>query len=347
MKKNVLFILGSFNRGGAERVISVISRQLAEEGYGVTILLLLQYKVDYEMHKDIRIIDLSGNDKSRLLHTFFWIKNIRKHVKESNPDSIVAFFARINILTILACLGLKKKLIISERNDPQHDGRGFMVNVATRVLYPLADKVVFQTKRVSSYFPYLSNATIIFNPISVSSVSKNTNLKKIVTVGRLTVQKNQKLLIESFSEVLKKYPNIILEIYGDGEKREELKYIIKTLGVSNNVIFKGNILNVHEAIADAGLFVLSSDYEGLSNALMEAMMMGLPCISTTCAGSDELISDGKNGILVPVGDKEKMTTAINLLLNNDVLRLSLGKQAKIDSENYSVDKIYKKWKEIL
>jgi GalNAc-alpha-(1->4)-GalNAc-alpha-(1->3)-diNAcBac-PP-undecaprenol alpha-1,4-N-acetyl-D-galactosaminyltransferase len=77
------------------------------------------------------------------------------------------------------------------------------------------------------------------------------------------------------------------------------------------------------------------------------MMMGLPCISTTCAGSDELISDGKNGILVPVGDKEKMTTAINLLLNNDVLRLSLGKQAKIDSENYSVDKIYKKWKEIL
>lgn len=157
----------------------------------------------------------------------------------------------------------------------------------------MADKVVFQTKRVSSYFPYLSNATIIFNPISVSSVSKNTNLKKIVTVGRLTVQKNQKLLIESFSEVLKKYPNIILEIYGDGEKREELKYIIKTLGVSNNVIFKGNILNVHEAIADAGLFVLSSDYEGLSNALMEAMMMGLPCISTTCAGSDELISDGK------------------------------------------------------
>lgn len=146
---------------------------------------------------------------------------------------------------------------------------------------------------MSSYFPYLSNATIIFNPISVSSVSKNTNLKKIVTVGRLTVQKNQKLLIESFSEVLKKYPNIILEIYGDGEKREELKYIIKTLGVSNNVIFKGNILNVHEAIADAGLFVLSSDYEGLSNALMEAMMMGLPCISTTCAGSDELISDGK------------------------------------------------------
>lgn len=139
----------------------------------------------------------------------------------------------------------------------------------------------------------MSNATIIFNPISVSSVSKNTNLKKIVTVGRLTVQKNQKLLIESFSEVLKKYPNIILEIYGDGEKREELKYIIKTLGVSNNVIFKGNILNVHEAIADAGLFVLSSDYEGLSNALMEAMMMGLPCISTTCAGSDELISDGK------------------------------------------------------
>lgn len=124
-------------------------------------------------------------------------------------------------------------------------------------------------------------------------VFQKYQFKKIVTVGRLTVQKNQKLLIESFSEVLKKYPNIILEIYGDGEKREELKYIIKTLGVSNNVIFKGNILNVHEAIADAGLFVLSSDYEGLSNALMEAMMMGLPCISTTCAGSDELISDGK------------------------------------------------------
>ena len=118
-------------------------------------------------------------------------------------------------------------------------------------------------------------------------------------------------------------------------------------GIADKVFLPGIVKDVHHQIADALVFVLSSDYEGLSNALLEAMIMGLPCISTNCAGADEVIQNGKNGIIVPVGDKDGLARAIAGILGDSKKREEMGRMAHYSGKKYSVDKVLKKWDRII
>ena len=271
--KKITFVLGSMGRGGAERVISILSNEYAKRGYQTDIVVLLSNEVGYELDSKTRLIDFSGETKSRWKRLPYWLKSIRAYVKENKPDVIVSFAARINVLVMSACIGLKIKIVLSERNDPRCDGRSKIVDFITKIQYKKASSVVFQTNRAKSYFPKLKNSVIIPNPITVSCVAENTNPNKLVNVGRLTAQKNQKMLIEAFSKIEKENPNAFLEIYGAGELENDLRRQITETGLEEKVFLMGNISNVHEKIADAAGFCLSSDYEGLSNALLEAMMM--------------------------------------------------------------------------
>lgn len=343
MKKHITFVLGSLGRGGAERVVSILSNDYIKKGWDVDILLLLFNNIDYKIDKKIRIFDFTGKYKSRLKNLPYWITSIHKYIKNNKPDIILSFAARINIITYIATIGLEKKLFVSERNDPKKDGRTKLVDMATKYIYPRTDGVIFQTQRAKSYFCKINNGTIIPNPIEVSTICKSVKNKKIVAVGRLTEQKNHKLLIKAFSKVLSDFPEYKLEIYGDGELKEELLKLIKELNIENSVILNGNVSNIHDCISDAELFVLSSDYEGLSNALLEAMMIGLPCISTDCAGSDEYIQNNENGILVPVGDEDLLSEAIKKMLSDDEFRKRCGMKARENSYVYKKDNILQLW----
>jgi len=345
--KKIAFVLGGMSRGGAERVISILSRSYAERGYETEIVVLLSNEVGYKLHPTTRLIDLTGNTTSRLKRLPYWLRSIRKYVKESKPDVIVSFVARINLLVINAVRGLNTKLIISERNDPRYDGRSKPVDMLTKMQYNRADKVVFQTERAKEYFPKLTNGTIIPNPISVPCYATAPSGKKVVTMGRLMPQKNQKMLVEAFSSVIKEHPDAVLEIYGAGELEDELSSQIASLGLTENVRLKGNAFDVHERIADASIFALSSDYEGLSNALLEAMTMGLPCVSTNCAGADEYITDGKDGFIVNVGDSAAMASAITKLLSDEALRASFAKEAKEKSKRFSTEAVMSLWDEVI
>ena len=348
-KKKISFILGSMGRGGAERVISILSSEFASEGWATQICLLLFNRVDYELDKSTKIFDFTGGGGARLKRFPYWLWIIRHYVKKEKPDVIVSFAARINVLVLLATLGLHVKVVVSERNDPKHDGRGFITRLMVRLLYPFANKIVFQTKRSLQYFPkiILKKGEIIPNPISVSCYASNQKKKKIVTVGRLTKQKNQSMLIKAFANIQKDFPDYGLYIYGDGEQKGTLIELSEDLGVADKVHFEGNVPNVHEQIADAELFVLSSDYEGLSNALLEALMMGLPCISTNVAGADEFIESGVNGLVVPVGNQNNLTDAMCEVLSNPEFRHFLSKNAKSRSIAYKSDVIQKKWKDVI
>ena len=143
-----------------------------------------------------------------------------------------------------------------------------ITRIAVEILYPKAKKVVFQTNRVKQYFrkKICENSIIIFNPISVSILAKKVKEKKIVSAGRLSKQKNQELLIEAFSKISCRYPAYSLWIYGEGELRQQLVKQADSLGIRDKIHFPGNVPDIHEKISDAELFVLSSDYEGLSNA---------------------------------------------------------------------------------
>lgn len=345
MNKKLLITMGSMEFGGAERVISLISEDFAERGWEVWIAMILYNRVDYALHENVHIVNLSGDEGSRLKRFPMWLREIRRLVKQIQPDCILSFAARVNIVSQLACLGLKQKFVVSERNDPYMDGRGRGVDILTNLLYPKAKTVVFQTKRAAGYFGKLKlqNCTIIPNPITVYAQRTPFTPGRIVTAGRLAPQKNHRMLIDAFAAVCDEFPGAELTIYGDGPLREETAAYIHEKSLDGCVLLPGGVTDIHERICDAQVFVLSSDYEGLSNALLEAMMMGIPCISTDCAGSDEYIEGGVNGLLIPVGDTDALTQAVRRLLSDPGQAELMGSRGKVTAAALEKSRILERW----
>lgn len=344
--RKIAFVLGSMGQGGAEKVISVLSRDYAEKGWDTDIIVLLDNRVEYDLHPSTRIIDFSGSKQSRIKRLPYWILSLRNYAKTNKPDVLLSFAARINIIVHIACRKIVPRLFVSERNDPCHDGRSGIVDRMTKYLYPKTDGVIFQTERAKVYFENLENGCIIPNPISVSTYAKLEKKKTIVSVGSLKPQKNQKLLIDAFACIAAEFPEHQLVIYGEGMLREALEQQIAEFNLQERVLLPGGKRNIHECIADAELFVLSSDYEGLSNALLEALMMGLPCISTNSAGADEYI-DGSNGLVVPVADKAALAEAMRKMLLDDNFRKQCGVNAASKSAEFNTKSVLNKWHELM
>lgn len=345
--KRIAFVIGSMGNGGAERVVSIIANEYARQGWQVDILMLLSSACTYILEPNIALIDLSGKCSSRIARLPYWLTKIRKYAHENRPDIIVSFVARINIITKLSLINIDIPIIVSERNDPYMDGRGLIVRYLTKKLYPLASAVVLQTRRAQGYFCSLKNSIIISNPIEVHASKSEMAKNRIVSIGRLSEQKNQKMLIDAFAKIHQKYPKYTLDIYGEGSLRSTLQKQIESLNLDSCVTLRGAVSDVHQQIADAKLFVLSSDYEGLSNALLEAMMMGLPCISTNCAGSDEYIEHLKNGLLVDVGDTNAMATAIEYMISHPSEAKQMGTCAKHKSQSFEKNNVIKQWTNII
>ncbi len=347
INKKIAFILGSMGSGGAEKVVSVLANNYADSGWNVDIIVLLSNKIEYELHSNINLIDFSGYTQSRIKRLPYWLKNLHRYTKMNKPDVVLSFVARINIISYLACRRNVRKLYVSERNDPKCDGRSRLVDILTKLLYPRVNGVVFQTVRAKNYFPKLKNGVIIANPISVEMSATQIKEKKIVTVGRLSKQKNHHMLIDAFAEVALRFPEYRLEIYGEGELRQELQEHINKVKLKEQILLMGTRKNIHKHIASAEVFVLSSDYEGLSNALLEAMTMGIPCISTNCAGSDEYIKDGENGLLVSVGNKDVLANAMIRMLENNEFRKQCGINAAADAKKYGKDTVLQQWHNLM
>lgn len=198
----------------------------------------------------------------------------------------------------MAITGLHIPLIYSERNDPNRVNQRKVDKIYRKIVEHRADEFVFQTTGAQKCYPkkVQKRSVVILNPLDVTGFPTHdftVEKKEIVTVGRLEPQKNQKLLINAFSELAKDFPDYTLIIYGEGSLRNELENYIISKGLQSKVVLPGVKNNIQEYIKDASLFVLSSDYEGIPNALIEAMAIGLPCVSTDCSpgGARELIAD--------------------------------------------------------
>ena len=344
----VLFVNGSMGRGGAERVISILAQRLPEYHYYTDICLLLSNKVDYDLPQTTRVFDFSGaNNQANWKNVPKWIRSIRQYIKKEKPDIVISMSLKEYCLTFIAALGQKTKIMVSERNDPRHDGRGRIADIVTNLLYPKAKKVIFQTKRAQSYFnqKIQNNSVIIPNPVKIVMEASPSSEKRIVSVGRLEPQKNHEMLVEAFAEFRKDYPDYTLTIYGEGSLRPVLQEKAKELKIEESVYLPGEEKDIHKKISNAGMFVLSSDYEGLSNALLEALMMGLPCITTDCAGSEECITDHVSGLIIPVGDTCAMVDAMLLYANDEELRSYCAKNGKKSAERFSESVVVKQWKD--
>ena len=218
-------------------------------------------------------------------------------------------------------------------------------------LYDKADGFVFQTPDAQRWFSekMQNKSVIIPNPVDERFLREpygGEREKRIVTVGRLVSQKNQKLLLKAFREFHEQYDDYVLEIYGDGPLKKELEEYAKKNGIEDNVKFMGEVQDIKSAIYKAKMFVLTSDYEGMPNALMEAMAMGLPCISTNCriGGPAYLIKDGINGILVKTGDKIALNSAMGRIAEDEKFANEIALSASGSMQNLSLEKIDEKWK---
>lgn len=339
MLKRIMFFIPSFAFGGAERVTSYLTKYFIENNYDVTVgTENKKATVEYEIHPKIIRFYCSNR------------KDIQSAIINYKPQLIVIMFAPMAIFVVPAIKKYKIPYIISERNDPNN----FAGKKITKILYQhymkKATGIVFQTHDVQKYYTGKINgiSQIIYNPLILDNfpaIYNGVREKRIVNVGRLHYQKNQKLLIEAFAMICNKFPEYILEIYGEGELRMELYSLIKKLNLEKCVFLKGNRKDVLECERKAALFVLSSDFEGMPNALIEALALGLPVISTDCpcGGAHELIQDEENGLLVPVNNIEAMAHAIEELLSNPEKAKKYSEMAVKIRDKLDANKILCQW----
>lgn len=363
--KKIIFCIDSLGKGGAERVVSTLANELSQNNQ-VSIITLVNEQVAYELNENVNLIELGKlkyNSKGKsfkkvksLYNLIYRTRELRKCFNRIKPDIIISFLPEASFLTVYANRK-KYKLIISDRNDPNHEYQTFIYKKLVRILYPKADGYVFQTFDAKNYFNNIidfkkKKYEIIVNPVNEKFINypiSKSKEKKIVSVGRLTEQKNIYLLIDSFSDIEKDFPEYTLTIYGDGNMREHLSNKIKSLNLENKIAMPGIVNNIQENIIDASLFVMSSDYEGIPNALIEAMTLGLPVISTDCpcGGPRMFIENEKNGFLIPVGSRKELANTMKKVLSDDNLKNRIGKNAKDIVELVNPSVINSKWENFI
>lgn len=350
--KKIVFIASSMGRGGAERVMSILSREYCNENWSVDIIMTLHNINEYPLDSRVRVIDFSFENISNPIgRKIKMILELRKYLRNEKPDIVVPFLTKIAAITEIAMLGVKRdfRVVTSERIDPYSVRYSKALRWLINLAFQRADAVVFQTERAQSYYSneIQKKSVIIGNPISV--IQKESNEKKhiIISAGRLEPQKNHKMLIKAFASISNEFPEYELHIYGEGKLQIDLEQQIQMLGMKEKVLLKGNCVDYLEKIRSAEVFVLSSDYEGLSNALLEAMMIGIPCISTACAGSNEVIKSGENGLLIPIGDEQEMIKALTSLLSHVELRETFGTNGRNSVQRFRTENVISMWKKVL
>ena len=284
----IAFYINDINGGGAERVMVNLANYLSEIGREVVFVTSYRAANEYKLSSKVKRISIENNqiNQSRFKRNLSRVLALRKICKNEKPSVLVTFMAEPNFRGIIGTLGLPVKTIVSVRNDPNREYAGKIGRFVGKWILPIADGCVFQTKEAQEWFPerLQRKSTIIFNAVKEEffNIERKPVAGEIITCGRLEVQKNHKLLIDAFAEVVKKHPYARLKIYGEGSLRNVLQEQINKLGLHDKAFLMGATNDVAKALQTADLFVLSSDYEGMPNALMEAMAAGVPCISTDC-----------------------------------------------------------------
>lgn len=346
----LLFYISTIRGGGAGRVLSNLANYMVHKGHDVCFVTNFPSETDYVLDDRVdrrNIEDYEGQYK-KSIHNFVRISALFKVIREYKPDVCLSFMGENNVRLLLANLFLGRKCIVSVRNDPNKEYRLPYMRIIAKVLYSCAAGIVFQTQDAKEWFSkkIQSKSVIIYNAVADEFFRvDNKNVKKnLVAMGRLTEQKNYHLLIRAFSKIVDSVDDNLL-IYGDGKLREQLQKEINILGLNKRVILMGLTNKVAEVLSQSKAFVMSSNYEGMPNALMEALAVGVPSISTDCpcGGPKMLITNGVNGILVPVGDEIALSKEIKRVLTDSDFAIQLGKNAKIEAQNYRPEVIFKQW----
>ncbi len=356
MKKKIYFVVQKLADGGAERVVSVLSNSLSKMDVEVGVIICFPVGNEYALDRGVNKIYLAQSREEY----FSWnaltkLKKIREQLKALKPDYIIPFLYFVGVYTMLANVGLKGKLLQTIRNDPKSSPNTKAMRALWYIMLCNMWRGFVQNKEQFDFFPkFISKKMAILpNPIadeffSIEHIERP--IKKIVSAGRLQEQKNFFMLIEAAADIKAKGVQLQIEIYGEGDLRDKLQNRIDELDVSDYCRLCGRSDNIRQVYESADLFVMTSNYEGMPNALMEAMASGLPCISTDCpTGPSDLIQDGVNGSLIRINDSKTLAQKIIEYVNNPADSFKMGQKAKCMVQNiYSADVIAQRFlKEVL
>lgn len=338
--------------GGGCTMILWLANQL-KRFYDVTFLFIFEDCVEKDLVCDFNVEYLTKRFPHKWLNRFKFVTldyiNLMRSLNRLHPDVVISFGNSSLWEMALAKRFCKYKMLVSERRDPNNNR-----SLEDRFIYQcykLADSVVFQSEGARQIFlnSHLKRSTVIPNPVNIPKFEwelSKTDMS-IANVARLElIAKRQDLLIDAMTFIIKKFPAATLHLYGDGEDKQKIIQIIEEKHLQNNVFLHGNVKNVKEQLLTHRVFVFSSDYEGVPNALLEAMSVGMPIISTDCSpgGAKMLLGANEFGLLVSCGDSKAIAEAVIEYLENEKLAKSYGRKARNSCDRFSEENISEMWR---
>lgn len=346
----IIFALPDLGSGGAERVVSLLSNELIQKGHDVDILMLFGNRVQYTLNKKVRLVKLN------LAGLSLWkrIASVRIYLKSviSHKHTVLVPFQDSVLNTLLASsCGLNIPIVACERNNPYIKGTSVIRKLRAMIPYWLSDHCVFQTPDARSYYSLISNerCSVITNPITVPDFTWKGNFdeKHLISICRLHKQKNIQMTFDVIQSLKRKYPNIHLDIYGEGELKEQLQKQIEERGLCNNINLCGTTSQVISKLAESSIFISTSDFEGISNSMLEAMAVGVPMVCTDCpiGGARLMLSCGA-GLLSPVGDVKIFVKKVDNLLSDNMLAKRMSSIAIAKAKQYTLSGITEEWLDV-
>jgi len=355
---HIAFFTMGMSKGGTERVISNLCNDYLIGKYKLSIVTYMEWHCDYSLDRNINTYSLDftpNNSFTQKINELNKAEN--KYIelmKAIQPDVVISFLPRPCIIACLAKNKLEIPVIGSYRGNPEYEIKNELLRLFVKKIFNKADGFVFQTEDAKKFFckKLQKKSRIIMNPLNdnfVRETYRGKRSKRVVAVGRFTEEKNYQLLIRAFSKVINNYRDYKLVIYGRYDGRLHLKELVKELDLSDYVVFAGQTNDVAGSIYDASLFVLSSMSEGVPNALMEAMALGIPVVSTDCpcGGPATLIQNKENGLLVKNNDVDELANAIDYMLSHPIDAANMAKKATEIGIKYGGKSIYKEWEKYI
>lgn len=358
MGRRICIVIAALGAGGAERVIAWLVPRLTEAGATITIVSFdnPDDPIYHDFGTKVALLRLGiapgSSAGSRLPVPLLRLIALRRALRELSPDLAIGFLTKINTLLLAAAIGLKVRVLVSERNNPRMQPAHWAWKCSLRLLYGRARAIICQTRASTDCVPRRcqSRIRVIPNPVAESAPRSLPAREryKIAGVGRLERQKGFDVLIKAFALISAAHSSWDLDIWGQGPELEALQELAAALGVAERVTFRGLSSRPGGWIDEADLFVLASRFEGFPNVLGEAMAAGLPVISTNCDyGPAELINEDSCGLLVPPDDPQAMAASLVRLLQDPQLRWKLGAAARNVTSRFSSNAIAEMWRQTL
>lgn len=327
--------------------MALLANCLSERGHDLEIVCINKHIVFYQIHESVQVSFAEDEVGKSYLKKVKWL---REHIKKENPDVVIAFMLEVYCMTLFSMMGIKIPVISSERIDPNFFGKA--KRFLRWLLLRRTTDLVVQTEQIKQFIsPKLQRrTTIIPNPVTNEVFHLSPNVKKdnkIIAVGRLAYQKNYPLLFRAFKNVSDEFPDYQLVIFGEGPQREELEQEIDRLGMGERILLPGKTSHIIEELNKSQLFCMSSNYEGMSNAMLEAVCIGLPVVTTDVSGASDMVIDGKGGFIVEKGNVRQFENAMRVLLEDEHLRKKMGTYNKERAIEYKEDRIVDQWEKLI